>query len=170
MLSSAFRRTISSRLEVKTSAGNTLWTVLRIGRLGLAVCLCFSFTYQLLKIHNSACLCRIVRNSTYMSPFHMTDGSLVICRFMPSHFSCPQSSMKSDSFIAFYFAHKTKSCFSLVRRYMGRNYNSFIHAFPGFQATPANLLTVPIYVWACFLTCGVGILADKYGHRGYFNV
>ncbi|GJJ11312.1 hypothetical protein Clacol_005544 [Clathrus columnatus] len=39
-----------------------------------------------------------------------------------------------------------------------------------FEATPANLLTVPIYVWACFLTCGVGYFADKYGHRGYFNL
>lgn len=40
----------------------------------------------------------------------------------------------------------------------------------GFEATPANLLTVPIYVWACLLTCGVGFLADKYGHRGTFGV
>ncbi|KAF8575199.1 MFS general substrate transporter [Ramaria rubella] len=39
-----------------------------------------------------------------------------------------------------------------------------------FEATPANLLTVPIYVWACILTCGVGWYADKWGNRGYFNL
>jgi len=40
----------------------------------------------------------------------------------------------------------------------------------GFQATPANLLTVPIYVWACILTCAVGYFADRWGNRGYFNL
>lgn len=40
----------------------------------------------------------------------------------------------------------------------------------GFEATPANLLTVPIYVWACILTCGVGYYADRWGNRGYFNL
>jgi len=40
----------------------------------------------------------------------------------------------------------------------------------GFEATPANLLTVPIYVWACILTCAVGYYADKWGNRGYFNL
>jgi len=40
----------------------------------------------------------------------------------------------------------------------------------GFTATPANLLTVPVYVFACIITCGVGFLADRWGRRGYFNV
>ncbi|TDL26740.1 MFS general substrate transporter [Rickenella mellea] len=40
----------------------------------------------------------------------------------------------------------------------------------GFQATRANLLTVPVYAFACLVTCCVGYLADKHGHRGYFNL
>ena len=39
----------------------------------------------------------------------------------------------------------------------------------GFKSTPANLLTVPVYVCACIITCLVGFSADKYGHRGWFN-
>ncbi|KAH9479340.1 MFS-type transporter cnsO [Psilocybe cubensis] len=39
-----------------------------------------------------------------------------------------------------------------------------------FTATPANLLTVPVYTFACIITCGVGFLADRWGRRGYFNV
>ncbi|KIJ54472.1 hypothetical protein M422DRAFT_200255 [Sphaerobolus stellatus SS14] len=40
----------------------------------------------------------------------------------------------------------------------------------GFKATPANLLTVPVYAFACVLTCAVGYFADKIGNRGYFNL
>jgi len=40
----------------------------------------------------------------------------------------------------------------------------------GFKATPANLLSVPIYVFACILTCIVGYYADRIGNRGYFNL
>lgn len=40
----------------------------------------------------------------------------------------------------------------------------------GFTATPANLLSVPIYVFACMLTCTVGYYADRMGNRGYFNL
>ncbi|KAJ6581655.1 MFS general substrate transporter [Mycena capillaripes] len=40
----------------------------------------------------------------------------------------------------------------------------------GFKATPANLLTVPVYFFACCITCLVGFMADRYGHRGYFNI
>jgi len=40
----------------------------------------------------------------------------------------------------------------------------------GFKANPANLLTVPVYVMACITTCGVGFCADRWGHRGYFNL
>ncbi|KAJ7492004.1 MFS general substrate transporter [Mycena latifolia] len=39
-----------------------------------------------------------------------------------------------------------------------------------FKATPANLLTVPVYFFACCITCLVGFLADRYGHRGYLNI
>ncbi|KAF8196442.1 MFS general substrate transporter [Pholiota molesta] len=45
---------------------------------------------------------------------------------------------------------------------------SIIHQF-GFGATVANLLSVPVYVWACMLTCGVGMLADRTNSRGYIN-
>ncbi|KAF8075132.1 MFS general substrate transporter [Lyophyllum atratum] len=37
-------------------------------------------------------------------------------------------------------------------------------------ATPANLLTVPVYVFAGLVTCIVGYIADRVGHRGYFNI
>ncbi|KAI5115649.1 hypothetical protein M0805_002771 [Coniferiporia weirii] len=40
----------------------------------------------------------------------------------------------------------------------------------GFEATPANLLTVPVYVLACIFTCGVGFMADRVGRRGYFTL
>lgn len=40
----------------------------------------------------------------------------------------------------------------------------------GYRATAANLLTVPVYVFACIVTCGIGYASDKYGHRGYFNL
>ncbi|KAJ3512288.1 hypothetical protein NLJ89_g3607 [Agrocybe chaxingu] len=37
----------------------------------------------------------------------------------------------------------------------------------GYTATPANLLTVPVYVFACIITCGVGFIADRLGAVGY---
>lgn len=40
----------------------------------------------------------------------------------------------------------------------------------GYTATPANLLTVPVYVLACIFTCGVGYIADRRGGRGYLNI
>jgi len=40
----------------------------------------------------------------------------------------------------------------------------------GFTATPANLLTVPVYVVACIATCAVGLVADRKGNRGYLNL
>ncbi|KAF8845028.1 MFS general substrate transporter [Paxillus ammoniavirescens] len=39
-----------------------------------------------------------------------------------------------------------------------------------YKATPANLLTVPVYILACISTCTVGFLADRYGNRGLFNL
>ncbi|KAF7356464.1 MFS domain-containing protein [Mycena venus] len=41
---------------------------------------------------------------------------------------------------------------------------------PGFRATPANLLTVPIYAFAAVVTCFVALYADKHGRRGYCNI
>lgn len=43
-------------------------------------------------------------------------------------------------------------------------------ALKGFTATPANLLTVPVYVLACAVTCFVGFMADRLGNRGYFTL
>ncbi|KAJ7492005.1 MFS general substrate transporter [Mycena latifolia] len=39
-----------------------------------------------------------------------------------------------------------------------------------FKATPANLLTVPIYAFAAIVTCCVAFYADKHGRRGYCNI
>ncbi|KAJ7781975.1 MFS general substrate transporter [Mycena maculata] len=39
-----------------------------------------------------------------------------------------------------------------------------------FRATPANLLTVPIYAFAATVTCLVALYADKHGRRGYCNI
>ncbi|KAI0272539.1 MFS general substrate transporter [Gloeopeniophorella convolvens] len=38
-----------------------------------------------------------------------------------------------------------------------------------FEATPANLLTVPVYAFACIITCLVGFTADRIKKRGIFN-
>ncbi|KAI9440614.1 MFS general substrate transporter [Lactarius indigo] len=46
----------------------------------------------------------------------------------------------------------------------------FLTGYLGFQATPANLLTVPVYAFACIITCLVGFLADKFQRRGVFNI
>ncbi|VDB99750.1 unnamed protein product [Peniophora sp. CBMAI 1063] len=40
----------------------------------------------------------------------------------------------------------------------------------GFDATAANLLSVPAYVWGCILTCIVGFVGDRRGQRGYANL
>ncbi|KZV75499.1 MFS general substrate transporter [Peniophora sp. CONT] len=40
----------------------------------------------------------------------------------------------------------------------------------GFNATAANLLSVPVYVWGCILTCIIGYLGDRLGQRGYINL
>ena len=40
----------------------------------------------------------------------------------------------------------------------------------GFKATPANLLSVPVYAVACIVTCVIGFFADKYGNRGYLTM
>ncbi|KAI0080273.1 MFS general substrate transporter [Panus rudis PR-1116 ss-1] len=40
----------------------------------------------------------------------------------------------------------------------------------GFQATAANLLSVPVYAWACLVTVIIGFLGDRIGHRGYINM
>ncbi|CAL1695329.1 unnamed protein product [Somion occarium] len=40
----------------------------------------------------------------------------------------------------------------------------------GFQATAANLLSVPVYAWACLITVVIGFLGDRIGNRGYINM
>ncbi|CUA69510.1 putative transporter C1002,16c [Schizosaccharomyces pombe 972h-] [Rhizoctonia solani] len=40
----------------------------------------------------------------------------------------------------------------------------------GYTATHANLLSVPVYAWACIVTVGVGYMADRIGNRGIFNL
>jgi len=37
-------------------------------------------------------------------------------------------------------------------------------------ANTANLLSVPVYAWACIVTCIVGFTADRYKNRGAFNL
>ncbi|KAI0689566.1 MFS general substrate transporter [Cytidiella melzeri] len=39
-----------------------------------------------------------------------------------------------------------------------------------FEATAANLLSVPVYAWACLVTVGIGFLGDRIGHRGILNL
>ncbi|KAH9913952.1 MFS general substrate transporter [Epithele typhae] len=40
----------------------------------------------------------------------------------------------------------------------------------GYTATPANLLSVPVYAVACIATCAVGYITDRYGNRGYWTM
>ncbi|PFH54784.1 hypothetical protein AMATHDRAFT_134158 [Amanita thiersii Skay4041] len=40
----------------------------------------------------------------------------------------------------------------------------------GFEATEANLLSVPVYVWGCLVTCFIGFLGDRIGSRSWINL
>ncbi|KAH8102511.1 MFS general substrate transporter [Cristinia sonorae] len=40
----------------------------------------------------------------------------------------------------------------------------------GFKATAANLLSVPVYTWACIVTVAVGFLGDRIGSRMWINM
>ncbi|EPQ60546.1 MFS general substrate transporter [Gloeophyllum trabeum ATCC 11539] len=40
----------------------------------------------------------------------------------------------------------------------------------GYTATIANLLSVPVYAWACLVTVVVGFWGDRIGHRGVLNL
>jgi len=40
----------------------------------------------------------------------------------------------------------------------------------GFKATAANLLSTPIYLWACLITIVVGFYGDRVGQRAYINI
>ena len=40
----------------------------------------------------------------------------------------------------------------------------------GFEATVANLLSVPVYAWACLVTTSIGFIGDRLGRRGYINL
>lgn len=42
--------------------------------------------------------------------------------------------------------------------------------YAGYEATAANLLSVPVYAWACLMTCVIGFLGDRLGSRGYINL
>ena len=71
---------------------------------------------------------------------------------MRSRSSCPALSTSLVSARAvFYLAHFRKRAI-------------------GFTATPANLLSVPVYAVACVATCTVGYITDRYGNRGYWTM
>jgi len=40
----------------------------------------------------------------------------------------------------------------------------------GFKATEANLLSVPVYVWGCLITCVIGFLGDRIANRSKINI
>lgn len=40
----------------------------------------------------------------------------------------------------------------------------------GYKSTEANLLSVPVYAWGSIVTCVIGILGDRIGHRCYINL
>ncbi|KAH0590875.1 hypothetical protein H2248_000992 [Termitomyces sp. 'cryptogamus'] len=40
----------------------------------------------------------------------------------------------------------------------------------GFSSNQANLLSVPVYVWGCILTCIIGFLGDRLGCRYHINL
>ncbi|GJE85744.1 MFS general substrate transporter [Phanerochaete sordida] len=40
----------------------------------------------------------------------------------------------------------------------------------GFEATVANLLSVPVYAWACLVTTSIGFIGDRLGRRGIINL
>merc|ERR1712072_113825 len=41
----------------------------------------------------------------------------------------------------------------------------------GFEtAAEANLISVPVYVWACIVTCFVGFMSVRTGYRGFFHL
>ncbi|OBZ79581.1 hypothetical protein A0H81_00866 [Grifola frondosa] len=40
----------------------------------------------------------------------------------------------------------------------------------GFKATAANLLSVPVYAWACIMTVVIGFLGDRVKTRAYINL
>jgi len=40
----------------------------------------------------------------------------------------------------------------------------------GFTANRANLLSIPVYIWACFTTLSISYLADRHKSRGKFNL
>ncbi|KAI5118029.1 hypothetical protein M0805_004894 [Coniferiporia weirii] len=46
----------------------------------------------------------------------------------------------------------------------------YVRLLLGFEANKANLLSVPVYAWACLVTCVVGFLGDRIGQRAYINM
>jgi len=47
---------------------------------------------------------------------------------------------------------------------------SIIFQLGGHSANQANLLSVPVYAWGCIMTCAIGFLGDRIGHRYYINL
>ncbi|EMD42007.1 hypothetical protein CERSUDRAFT_90608 [Gelatoporia subvermispora B] len=45
-----------------------------------------------------------------------------------------------------------------------------VYMHSGFEATAANLLSVPVYAWACIMTLVIGFLGDRIGRRAYINL
>lgn len=91
-----------------------------------------------------------------------------------------QFSVKGEKFLARYIWDSFRDYKTWICMVMAAGYNGPLYAFSlftpsiinqlGFDANPANLLSVPIYVWAGALTCAVGYAADRVGNRGYFNL
>lgn len=47
---------------------------------------------------------------------------------------------------------------------------TIVQSLGTWNSVQSNLLTVPIYVWACLVTIGVGFFADRKGHRAAINL
>lgn len=72
------------------------------------------------------------------------------------HFTDPEN-LTLQSWASCHYFYLTSNC-------------SIIFIYAGYEATAANLLSVPVYAWACLMTCVVGFLGDRLGSRGYINL
>ncbi|PPQ63105.1 hypothetical protein CVT24_005816 [Panaeolus cyanescens] len=115
----------------------------------------------------------IIQDFPDTAKFLTEEERTVVIRRLQSddQFSAAGENFKMKYIIKSFLDWKTWLCMLV---YMGSDMP--LYAFSLFlpsiisQATPANLLTVPVYVAACIATCGVGFYADKWGRRGYFNI
>ncbi|KAF8586059.1 MFS general substrate transporter [Ramaria rubella] len=91
-----------------------------------------------------------------------------------------QFSVSGETFETKYVWQSLRDVKTWLSMFLAAGYDGPLYAFSlftpsiinqlGFNATPANLLSVPIYVFAGALTCTVGYYADRMGNRGYFNL